>query len=118
MSEEYSGQFIDDIISYSMIITGAFFSFLTVVMILANLRQMLTKVWGRLLLVIQIQHLVCCVISIPYYSPETELCQVGAAFYYFFFLVRRILFTDGQSEYVSHDAYSLFEAAVQVERLL
>lgn len=110
MEEQYNGFVVDDAISFTLISIGAFFCLLTIIMILANLRQMMTKVWGRLLLLIQIEYLMCCLLDYPTYSTDGNDCKWTSAFFYSFFLVMLSCSVDGQPQYVPHDVDSLHEA--------
>jgi hypothetical protein len=67
---EHDDQIYYDVVSYFMIGTGAFFSLLNIILILANYKTLMRKIYPRLMLIIQLLHFIACITDMPYYAYD------------------------------------------------
>jgi hypothetical protein len=77
------------VLAYIGFLIGTVFSFLTVLLILINCKQMFSNLYARLMLFIQLFLLMGYIDYIVMIPWLRETCQATGAIFYFFFLVKQ-----------------------------
>lgn len=107
----------ENIVSYTILALGFFFSGLTVLLIAVNFRTMLGNIYARLMFIIQFFNFWVCFGGLPFFAQDLDnpnhtetdvsLCKAAGAIFYFCFLVKLKIYIGKLSIYGINDATHL-----------